>query len=227
MPVITAAHASSAIQWGDFPTWALAVIALLALIAAVAAYSKQADAARKLAEQVDLQRQQLEDQRQVNARQIRVMDLQLTELQQRTEAVERQQADAITLTGSRWSGKVPELREGKGEPVYMAKVANEWHRPISNVACRIQLSPGDPMHEACLTGELTTFPTGPQMVVETAEEAKKDLVRPGGGAVFVFMYEVGVYPDAMMTLRFTDDAGLYWQIDHNDHLKKLDNRDDW
>jgi hypothetical protein len=30
-----------------------------------------------------------------------------------------------------------------------------------------------------------------------------------------------------LTLRFTDDAGLHWQIDHDLHLRKLDNRDDW
>jgi hypothetical protein len=28
-----------------------------------------------------------------------------------------------------------------------------------------------------------------------------------------------------MTLRFTGDAGLHWQIDHDLHLEKLDNRD--
>jgi hypothetical protein len=50
------------ISWGDFPTWALAVIALLALIAATAACFKQADAAKKLGEQVDLQRDQFRDQ---------------------------------------------------------------------------------------------------------------------------------------------------------------------
>jgi hypothetical protein len=32
--------------------------------------------------------------------------------------------------------------------------------------------------------------------------------------------------DARVTMRFTDDAGLHWQIDHDMHLEKLDNRDD-
>jgi hypothetical protein len=36
-----------------------------------------------------------------------------------------------------------------------------------------------------------------------------------------------IAPDATMTARFTDDAGLHWQIDHDLHLEKLDSRDDW
>jgi hypothetical protein len=35
------------------------------------------------------------------------------------------------------------------------------------------------------------------------------------------------YPDAWLTARFTDDAGLHWQIGHDLDLKKLANRDDW
>jgi hypothetical protein len=30
-----------------------------------------------------------------------------------------------------------------------------------------------------------------------------------------------------MTVRFTDDAGLHWQIDPDLHLKKLNDRRDW
>jgi len=30
-----------------------------------------------------------------------------------------------------------------------------------------------------------------------------------------------------MKVRFTDDAGLHWQIDHDLHLEKLEHRDDW
>ena len=88
------------ISWGDFPTWVLAAIALAALIAAVLAYFKQADAAKKLAEQVDLQRDQLKDQRKVNAKQIEALDAQIREMQKRTIAVERQQADALTVAGT-------------------------------------------------------------------------------------------------------------------------------
>jgi hypothetical protein len=34
------------------------------------------------------------------------------------------------------------------------------------------------------------------------------------------------HPEARMTVRFTDDADLHWQIDQDLHLKPLDNRDD-
>src|SRR5436305_2840676 len=94
------------ISWGDVPTWALGVIALLALIAATAAYFKQAGAAKKLAEQVDLQRDQLKDQQEANRKQADVVDAQLREMQQRAEAIERQQADEVTLTPDEWSGEL-------------------------------------------------------------------------------------------------------------------------
>jgi len=66
----TAGHASSHPQWGDVPTWLLAIFALGALTAAWLAYRKQADAASKLSDQVDLQRKQLKDQQKANRRQV-------------------------------------------------------------------------------------------------------------------------------------------------------------
>ena len=44
--------------------------------------------------------------------------------------------------------------------------------------------------------------------------------------LFVFALTCG-HPGAHITARFTDDARLYWQIDHDLHLEKLDSRDDW
>lgn len=222
-----AGHAGSPVQWGDMPTWLLAVIALAALIAAWLAYRKQADAAGKLAEQVTLQAVQLRDQQEANAKQAKVMDAQLREMQQRESIIERQQADEVRLAASRWIGKVPGLRDEKGPPVYMARAENRWHRPITNVVCRIQTTPGDLMHEACLVGRVSSFPGGPEMIRDTTEETKLGLVRPSGSVVFVFLYEIEQYPDARMTLRFTDDAGLHWQIDHDEHLEKLPSCDDW
>src|SRR5262245_15228812 len=115
-------HSTAVPQWGDMPTWLLAVIALGALIAAILAYLKQADAGSKLqadagsklADQVDLQRQALADQQTANAKltkqvdlqraaladqpaanaaQARVLEAELAELRQRAEAIARQQAD--------------------------------------------------------------------------------------------------------------------------------------
>jgi hypothetical protein len=221
------------VQWGDAATWALVIVGALAFRAAWLAYRKQADAASKLAEQVDLQRDQLKDQQEANRKQAQVMDAQLREMQQRAEAYERQQADAITLSPQRWGSRVPGLREGQGPSVHMARVTNQWHRPIRNVVCRIQPAPGDPMHEACLVGQVVRLSPSPvaaghvptERIGDVAEDTKMDLVRPDAAVVFVFMYEIAQYLDARMTLRFTDDAGLHWQIDHDQHLEKLDSRD--
>lgn len=30
-----------------------------------------------------------------------------------------------------------------------------------------------------------------------------------------------------ISARFTDDAGLHWEIDHHLHLEKIENRADW
>jgi hypothetical protein len=65
------------------------------------------------------------------------------------------------------------------------------------------------------------------VVVDQAKDTKVARVRPGEGAGFVFIHEMVKYPNAQMTLRFTDDAGQHWQIDHDEHLEKLDDRDDW
>jgi hypothetical protein len=214
----------------------LAAIALLALIAAIAAYRKQADAARDVSRQVNLQSQQLEDQRQANAKQAQVLDAQLREMQQRAEAIERQQADATRLTPTWWSGQVPGIRAKPGPNVHMARVENRWHRPITNVVCRILPAPGDAMRVAALVGRMLKSdpPPGPPpglgprwVLVDQAEDTTVALVRPGEGAGFVFIYEAGQYPDARMTVRFTDDAGLHWQINHDEHLEKLDNRVGW
>lgn len=44
---------------------------------------------------------------------------------------------------------------------------------------------------------------------------------------FVFAADLSRYPQARMIARFTDDAGLHWQIKHDLHLEPLADRDDW
>jgi hypothetical protein len=228
------------ISWGDFPTWALAVIALLALVAATAAYFKQANAARDVSEQVRLQRKALAEQQKINEKQIEVMAAQLGEIKQRTEAIERQQADAVTLTSLHWSGDFG-LHEA-GEPVYMALAANGSLRPIRHVACRLRTVPDVGTYEPEGTGryipaeplasvigepdartlEGTIIPEDPYT---TSTEMR--LLRAGDTAALVFDLVVNPDLEERLTLRFSDDAGRHWQIDHDDHLQKLDNRDDW
>ena len=50
---------------------------------------------------------------------------------------------------------------------------------------------------------------------------------PGERFGFKFPFPVEDHPDALVKVRFTDDAGLQWEIGHDMHLEKLENRDDW
>src|SRR5258706_10143334 len=127
-----AARPAAPFHWnlGDVATWVLALTALGALVAAILAYFKQADAARKLAEQVRLQSDALADQRQANAKQAEVLEAELAGLRQRAEALAWQQADAVTLEPSSWRGSVPGPRTGDG-PVHMAVVTNGGAPPFS------------------------------------------------------------------------------------------------
>jgi hypothetical protein len=205
-----AGHAASSIQWGDVATWATAAVAVAALIAALVAGGK-------LSAQVRLQGEQLADQRTANAKQAQVLDAQL-------RAIERQQADAVTVTGDRWSGKITGVRPDKGPDTHSVVITNSWHRPIWKVACRIVPAPGDLMHEPALVGWVNELQGGLDQI---PGQTTVDLVRAGRQAGFVFIYEIADYPDATVTVRFTDDADLHWQIDPDLHLHKLDSRDDW
>jgi hypothetical protein len=240
--VLGAAHAGSPIQWGDVPTWLTAVVAAVALVAAVQAYSKQAESVKHQAEQLRLQGVALVDQQEANRKQAEVVKAQLREMAERAEAYERQQADAITVTATRWTGILYGLRDTNNDPyLHMAVVGNEWHRPIRNVACRIQQTRKGVMNVAVRSGKLievpptleerATFkaihgrePEPSDQLVEDTENGQVPFVRAGERAAFIFKSEVGKHPGARITGRFTDDAGLHWQIDPDLSLTKLDSR---
>jgi hypothetical protein len=222
-------------HWGDVSTWFYAMVALAALIAAILAYGKQSA-------QLVLQRAALIDQQQANSNQANLVNNQLAELAGRAAALERQQAEAVTVLTRGWGGKVPGVRStGR---LHMAVVSNESPRPIRNVACRIQQTPKDGMSLAPVAGRMGTRPptqdeadisritTGqPAELIEELMDVTKDskvrFVRASGQAGFIFPYSVASHPDARITVRFADDAGLNWQIDPDLRLTRLDSRDDW
>jgi hypothetical protein len=229
LTVQAASHApASSVQWGDVATWVLAVGALGALIAAGLAYALQDGASRKLAEQVSLQHEQLKDQQRANHLQAKVLEAQLRQIQQRAEGYERQQADAITLTPS---SSAVVLQQGMRLPpdatVYEALVLNGSPRPIRNATCHIKLASGaGSTYKADFVSRYVETADG-RRLREQDEGSQVVLARAGETWAFNFQHEFRGYSDARMTLRFTDDAGLHWQIDHDLHLQKLDNRDDW
>jgi hypothetical protein len=208
------------VDWGDVPTWVTAGTALAALVAAFLAYRAQSDAARKQAQQVDLQGRQLDLQAQVIADQIRLQ--------------ERQQADQVDVAGRPTDGaQAAVLPPDKGEPVHMVVVTNGSTRPIREVACKIEVIGADPSirhdKQADVYGLMMPYALGPAAQAETFVFGERTgtipVLRAGQKAAFVWSFTVALYPRFSVWLRFTDDAGLHWEITTDLHLQKLAKRD--
>jgi len=196
--------------------------------------SDQAEMLRVQSSRLGLQEQQFEEQRTINRKRDELLDKQIRESEQRARTFDRQQAEAIDLKPGSTMRPVPGYDlESKGR-VHDADVANASPRPIRNITCRIEASPGAGLQEARLAGVFFTIPEitfsgGPvrpaRRALETAETPTIPLLRAGETGSFVFAVSTEQDPKARVTLRFTDDACLHWQIDHDLHLEKLDNRD--
>jgi hypothetical protein len=208
------------VVWGDVPTWVTAGAAVAALSGAGLAYRYQA-------QQVKLQRLQLSDQQEATR-------LQAQAIADQNRLREREQADAVTLTPFPWHGPVEGL-QGSDEPLWAAMVENGWHRPIRKVACRLQLSESDALSKPRIVGripkgqadDVTPQASHPdESAVDFDPNFDASVLRAGDTAVFIFNQEYEAWNDPLMlTLRFTDDADLAWQIDNDLHLEKLTERD--
>jgi hypothetical protein len=146
------------------------------------------------------------------------------------------QAEDIDVQPTSSNMEVPGFSPEPQERAYAADVANDSRRPIRNIACRIEASHGACLETARLAGLYTTVPgltfsTGasrpPSQMLDPTETSILPLMRAGESGSFIFAVGTKQYPDARMTVRFTDDAWLHWQIDPDLHLEKLNNRDDW
>jgi hypothetical protein len=51
------------------------------------------------------------------------------------------------------------------------------------------------------------------------------VLRAGHKGAFVWSFTLAKYPDLLYWVRFTDDAGLHWEIDTDLHLKRLPARE--
>lgn len=201
------------------------------------ALAEQRKATRALADQAEAQRKALEDQQAANAKQAEALDAQLAELSQRAAAVARQQADAVTIKPGDWRGSVPGVRTRNGPAVHKAVVTNGWYRPVRDIACCVQTEQNGPLHPACLVARRVPVPPSPfgqasptatsldgYTLDDRVEDSKIRLLKAGETAEFVFVYDVATH-QGILTLRFTDDAGLCWQVDNDLHLQQLDTRD--
>lgn len=198
-PGVLSRPAKTSFHWqlGDLGTWVLALIALLALIAAWLAYRAQSE--------------ELADQRKAN-------ELQATVLKRTLGAFARQQAEQISVEHDRYASAICGMPTSR---MYQrVGVTNSSARPVRHAVC--QRSGGHGQDGVRLVG--FDSKGGPDRAHPDLTEIY--LLRPGETAWLVFPVDT---PDgeAVQLVRFTDDAGVHWQVDGDLHLEPLDSRDDW
>ena len=166
---------------------------------------------------IELQSQQLE----VNRQQL---DQQQQDLLRRTLLLERAQADVIDFEA--WpSENLP------GQPPYcLTLLWNNSKRPIRHVRCRIDFQDTGEQHLMTWIGSrIEADYESPRLGTWYRPKYFNAPLVMRRDSVFGFEYDLGGDHDRhwTTTARFTDDAGLHWQIDHELHLQRLDGAPDW
>jgi hypothetical protein len=149
------------------------------------------------------------------------------EFTRQVRQLERQQADAIDLT--RWEDGsmffVPDASMSMPRPQTVLAIENKSSRPIRDVRCRLWPE-GDAHHVIVYaTGPTCRIPNSSRPITEPTRETTVPLLRPGGW--FAFLFAEQCKEDARYAVRFTDDAGLHWQIDRDLHLWPTSHPADW
>jgi hypothetical protein len=228
-------------------TIVLAVFAIVAAWYARKAFREQSKEVSDQAKMLEVQSDQLTEDRKVNAEQIRVLILQAEDLRESVrererlrKAAERAQADEISfrLTATRFPN-IAEEDSGRnfvvapGETVHMAIVSNGSRRPIKNVECSLGDAPDTDLFPkphsdlAVIAGRLGAADAparGHPPLVDMFPRSRVLQILPEEEYGFVF--ELNSHHDlsfSHVTTRFTDDVGLRWQIDRSQHLERLPN----
>jgi len=189
------AVATHKIAWGDVPTW----IAVVGAIVGAAGVLGQLHAQRK-------------------------------EIARQAWQLDRQQASHIALT---WCAATevqiqpaPDPVPGAGHTVVI--VSNNSSRPIRNVTCQIE--PGPPQGGRLDPQILQPEREGDPLHFTLARAGTHSPLLFRAGSKYGFLFEFIIPPEdasnpatpvAQVSVRFTDDADLWWQIDENLHLKRL------
>jgi hypothetical protein len=181
-------------DWGDIPTWILAVFAVIAGVVAFV--------------QLGLLKQQLDEDRQLNAKRDELFDRQIA-------ADRRTQAEDIVV---RW------LRVHSGQETGI--VENKSRRPVTGVSCKVMSNVdrhvlelpdecGERFEMSGQRGGKMFFAPDlkPLQVFKT--------LRPHATCAFIFK-GTDAEPDQVLVAWFTDDAGYRWQLDEYLHLVQVD-----
>jgi hypothetical protein len=161
------------------------------------------------------------------------LNLQRIQLTDQTRLQERKQANRIDVSATQIDGaQARVLPPDKDEPVHMVVVTNNSKRPIRDVTCKARGQYPDgtvtPQKLADNCGEMMIYGIGQSMreaFSPRAGGASMVVLRADRAVGFVWGLPVLQYPAFQLWVRFTDDAGLHWEIDTVLHLQKLARRD--
>jgi hypothetical protein len=190
--------------WADVRDWATAVAIVLGF--------------PTLLYQLNLQRLQFAGEAKRNIARDDLLDRQRRELQQSERLRNREQAEDADLT---W--------HFEGQASSTANVTNNSRRPIRDVACQFDRGHGGPLLRPEKVGAITQFSNGTAVLIEATEGVtdrwRVANIRSGETFVFTFGVSRDSDPAGRILVRFTDDAGLHWELDHHLHLVMLDDRE--
>jgi hypothetical protein len=152
------------------------------------------------------------------------LDQQQRDLLHRERLLERQQANAVDFAV--WPS---ENLPGK-PPFCLALVTNSSDRPIRDVRCRIDMQDPNEKHLMTWIGYQTAYDKqSPKLGTWYRPEHRDTPFAMMRGRIYGFEFDLHNRHDRhwKISVRFTDDAGLHWQIDSELHLEKLDGISDW
>jgi hypothetical protein len=148
------------------------------------------------------------------------------------EPEERRQASEILVRPRTYDGAQADvLPQDATRPVHMVVVANGSTRPVRNVAAKIKvsggISPGERIADVVGMMENVQIASGrtDEVFAQLARRSQLDLLYAGDKAAFAWSYDVGAYPSAEFTVRFTDDQELDWEVGPDLRLTRLTSRD--
>jgi hypothetical protein len=143
--------------------------------------------------------------------------------------LERQQADAIDLTG--WSERAMMViwppGNGHEQPKAILSIENKSSRPIRNIRGRIwPQEESSRFIDAYAKGFVgRDEASGNPCIFSPVLGGLLTLMKPGHW--FGLLFDEEFAKKSRFSVRFVDDAGLQWQIDQDLHLRKIEGPIGW